>query len=92
VLLDKWIEKNFEELYEDYQKVYGKDKLPAPVTQNSSNIIHTPQSDAELHPLIAAGLKEGKITRLDPYYNPPGLWTDEGYWMSQAEWLSQQPR
>ena len=39
--LQTYIEKNFKELYEDYQKVYGKEKIPAPVLPSISSIIHT---------------------------------------------------
>lgn len=51
VLLEKWINRNFAELYGEYQQVYGKDQ--------SSAAVATPQEKKEEDPAIALA-KEAK--------------------------------
>ena len=78
VLLDRWIAKNFEELYGEYQKVYG---------QQSSAAV-TPST--KIHPAIAAGLKDGSILEYDERYKllklpNISLWVEEAKFLADLE-------
>jgi DNA-binding MarR family transcriptional regulator len=80
VLMESWIEKHFQELYREYQRIYCR-------KYSAEYVALSPSKNETLHPEIAQGLADGRIKKLDPLYDPPSLWTREGYWMSQQDWL-----
>ncbi|PSB00836.1 helix-turn-helix domain-containing protein [Merismopedia glauca] len=81
VLIESWIEKHFPELYREYQKISCRKPTAEYVPISPS------KNETPLHPEIAQALADGRIKKLDPLYDPPSLWTQEGYWMSQQDWL-----
>lgn len=84
VLPKKWIDKNFTELWAEYEELEGRRE------ENEERIresIEKPQ-DTGLDPIIAAGLASGEILEIDPTYKM--LRDADGHWHHQHEWIERE--
>ncbi|WP_052672381.1 helix-turn-helix domain-containing protein [Aliterella atlantica] len=81
VLPKKWIDKNFTELWAEYEELEGRRKEMEERIRESTE---KPQ-DTVLDPIIAAGLASGEILEIDPTYKM--LRDADGHWHHQHEWI-----
>lgn len=74
VLLEKWIEKNYSELWGQFQEIKAR-------ASSRGNL----DSSEQLHPCIKRSFELGEIT-IDPIFK--GLWDCNGNWWKQEEWIA----